>query len=114
MIAATKTAYINRQNLFDPNSSEKRMTGNKQYRHAGTLSNHSNYGFYGICIISQDTIRVTMKEKKAYRVTIELANDEFIVSASTKAEARQKAIARLDRKRLHPIYEKLARQSQTN
>lgn len=23
MIAATKTAYINRQNLFDPNSSEK-------------------------------------------------------------------------------------------
>ena len=34
-----------------------------------------------------------MKEKKAYRVTIELANDEFIVSASTKAEARQKAIA---------------------
>ena len=40
-----------------------------------------------------------MKEKKAYRVTIELANDEFIVSASTKAEARQKAIARLDRKK---------------
>ncbi len=40
-----------------------------------------------------------MKEKKAYRVTIELANDEFIVSASTKAEARKKAIARLDRKK---------------
>ena len=40
-----------------------------------------------------------MKEKKVYRVTIELANDEFIVSASNKSEARQKAIAKLDRKK---------------
>lgn len=40
-----------------------------------------------------------MREKKIYRVTIELDSDEFIICASTKSEARQKAIARLNRKK---------------
>lgn len=40
-----------------------------------------------------------MKEKKLYRVTIELSDEEFIVSASSVTEARKKAIARLDRKK---------------
>nr|DAN45498.1 MAG TPA: hypothetical protein [Caudoviricetes sp.] len=40
-----------------------------------------------------------MKEKKAYRVTIELGSEEIIVSASTQSEARRKAIGKLNRKK---------------
>lgn len=40
-----------------------------------------------------------MKEKKMYQVNIELSDAEFVVSASSKSEARKKAIARLNRKK---------------
>lgn len=40
-----------------------------------------------------------MEKKKTYRVTIELDDEEFIVSASTQAEARRKAISKLNRKK---------------
>ena len=48
-----------------------------------------------------------MKEKKAYRVTIELANDEFIVFLLPPKQRHAKRLL-LDwiEKRLHPIYEK--------
>ncbi len=40
-----------------------------------------------------------MKEQKRYRVTIELCTEEITVSARSEAEARKKALARLDRKK---------------
>lgn len=40
-----------------------------------------------------------MKERKTYRVSIELSDEEFIVSASSQSEARKKAIDRLNRRK---------------